>query len=114
MKKLIYISFIFSFILAFASCEKEDLSADRFQDDSIWDCDMNTNGQKGHEINSTGTGVTTGGGVKDPDDDEDYDQNEKGGKGGIVDPDDDEDYDKNEPGIVDPDDDEDYDEDEGK
>ena len=112
MKKLIYISFIFSFILAFASCEKEDLNADRYQEDNIWDCDMNSHGQKDQTLNTSGTGITTSGGVKDPDDDEDFDKNEKGG--GIVDPDDDEDYDKNEPGIVDPDDDEDYDEDEGK
>lgn len=106
MKKLINISLIFAMILAFASCEKEDIrpnyEKDGFSCFGDYDHDDNTRGQLDGDDDDL---------IKDPDDDEDYDSDEDL----IVDPDDDEDYDEDEGGsIVDPDDDEDYDEDEGK
>ena len=121
MKKLVYISFIFAFVLAFASCEKEVISpvfnedgdsSTRVQGD--YDYNNNEDGPqyRGGEGGDGHTGNNSGGNPDDGDiDDIDVDEDDN-----IVDPDEDEDFDQDENGgIVDPDEDEDFDEeDEGK
>lgn len=92
-------------VLAFASCEKEDIRPNHDRDG--FDCF--TADEEGNTRAGLDGGDGSGALIRDPDDDEDYDEDEDS----IVDPDDDEDFDENE-GIVDPDDDEDFDEDEGK
>lgn len=93
MKKLIYISFIFAFVLVFASCEKEVIEpfmnadvttrvVDGSEDPGIY----STGGNRGGEDDHTTT-------VTDPDEDEDFD-----GDDNIVDPDEDEDFDEDEDG----------------
>lgn len=88
MKKLLYISFIFAFILAFTSCEKEVITPN--SDPTEVDHSSPTRGDDDDEIIITG-------GVTDPDEDEDFDDDgEK--NGGITDPDEDEDFDEDEGG----------------
>ena len=83
MKKLIYISFIFVFLLAFASCEKMDYKPiDRDDPFLNFDCDGQDCGTKG-----PGDGTfDDDNGQGEGDEDEDGD-----GDGDIVDPDEDDD-----------------------
>jgi hypothetical protein len=87
MKKLVYILSIFAILFVFGSCEKEVITPfDHDQDEYI----CNEGGTRG------GDGRPTSGGVTDPDEDEDFDEEEE--DGGIVDPDEDEDFDEEEKG----------------
>jgi hypothetical protein len=82
MKKLIYIAFIFAFMVAFTSCEKEVLfPLDNGGDaEATWD----EGGTRGGELGGSLGGVT------DPDEDEDFDEEDDT----VVDPDEDEDFDE--------------------
>ena len=66
MKKLIYISFVFAFIIAFTSCEKEVIFPVNNMEDSeaVWDEGGTRGGEPGGHL----------GGVTDPDEDEDFDE----------------------------------------
>ena len=90
MKKLIYISFIFAFVLAFASCEKELIEPMTIEDDVSSDR---------NNFDDPGTRGGEDGGkddvIVDPDEDEDFDEDEDDV---IVDPDEDEDFDEEEKG----------------
>ena len=83
MKKLLYISFIFAFVLAFTSCEKEVIQPGMDNDTEF----LTPSGQRGGE-----GGIMES--VTDPDEDEDFDDDDENEE--IVDPDEDEDFDKNE------------------
>ena len=83
MKKLIYISFVFAFIIAFTSCEKEVITP--FDTNECEECVWDEGGTRGGE-----PGNHTGGGITDPDEDEDFDEEEDT----VVDPDEDEDFDE--------------------
>lgn len=113
MKKLLYISFIFAFILAFTSCEKEVIKPCPTMDETS-DTRMSDKGNEaGTDIpyqTRGGDGLEGGGDeVVDPDEDEDFDEDDDK----IVDPDEDEDFEKKEgENIVDPDKDEDFEEEE--
>ena len=71
MKKLIYISFVFAVLIAFASCEKQDvLPVDNNDPFAVLDENGNgTNGTKDPMIE--GDNETDGGGIVDPDEDDD-------------------------------------------
>jgi len=124
MKKLVYISFIFAFVLAFASCEKEVItpvldedgeSTTRVQGDD-WNNNVDGPQFRGGDGDDGSTGNNGGDGGDDVDVDNGDDDVDDKNDDGIVDPDEDEDFDKDENnGIVDPDEDEDFhEEDEGK
>ena len=83
MKKLIYISFVFAFLLAFTSCEKEVIEPNG---DQVFVGDSGTRGAGDEDKD---------GGITDPDEDEDFDED---GDEGIVDPDEDEDFDEDKDG----------------
>jgi hypothetical protein len=122
MKKLIYISFIFVFILAFSSCKKEEIKpcipmdADTRSNDDSFEGDDGTYAVRG------GDDVLDGD-IVDPDEDEDFDEEDEDideedeeldldKEDDVVDPDEEEDFDKNEGGgVVDPDEEEDFQED---
>jgi hypothetical protein len=91
MKKLIYISFIFAFVLAFASCEKEVIAPFSVEegDRSSSDGPMYRGGEDGGDLSD---GDHTKDPITDPDEDEDFDDDN------IVDPDEDEDFDEEEGG----------------
>lgn len=84
MKKIVYISFVFAFILAFTSCEKEDIFPVNHSEKENGVC-----GNSGTRGGDTG-GVLTG--VTDPDEDEDFDEEDDDES--VVDPDEDEDFDE--------------------
>mgnify|MGYP007077386153 CR=1 FL=1 len=89
MKKLIYISFIFAFILAFTSCEKEVISPN---------FDISSDASENSQTRGGDDEVVPGGDtVTDPDEDDDFDGDEDK-NGGITDPDEDEDFDEDEGG----------------
>jgi hypothetical protein len=98
MKKLIYISFVFAFLLAFASCEKEEImpfgDTDEYNtrggDDIIIDA-RDVNGESGDRGGDDDKGDDDL--ITDPDEDEDFDEDEN-----IVDPDEDEDFEEGEGG----------------
>ena len=92
MKKLIYISFIFAFVLAFVSCEKEIISPNGIE-----------NGVRGGDITNDrdtedpyftrgGEDGDLGDNITDPDEDEDFDE-DGDEDDGVTDPDEDEDFD---------------------
>ena len=83
MKKLLYISMLFAFVLAFQSCEKEVVQKVDSDDPFVYDESQNRGNRGGGE-----EGKVITGGITDPDEDPDYDSDT------IVDPDEDEDYDK--------------------
>ncbi|UKN00168.1 hypothetical protein K6119_10525 [Paracrocinitomix mangrovi] len=93
MKKLIYISFVFAILLAFTSCEKEVITPNADPNTSNVDSDVfSTGGIRGGSSDDPSGDENGGGGVVDPDEDEDFNKGDKGGKGGVVDPDEDEDF----------------------
>ncbi|MBD3636258.1 MAG: hypothetical protein HUJ25_02860 [Crocinitomicaceae bacterium] len=97
MKRLIYISFIFAFILAFASCEKEVIKPNYMDNDGT----RNEITDNGDFLDPSGTRGGEDGGkddlITDPDEDEDFDEDEDGDDN-IVDPDEDEDFEEKEKG----------------
>jgi len=84
MKKLIYISFVFAFIIAFTSCEKEVITP--FYNNDCEECVSDAGGTRGGEPASHGNGGGT-----DTNEDEEFDEEEDDT---IVDPDEDEDFDE--------------------
>ena len=109
MKKLIYISFVFAVLLALASCEKEVITPEQF-DSSVNsftdgrdnnDHTIHNRGGEGNVGEGGGGDLNTGGGITDPDEDEDFDNDgNKGGDNGegITDPDEDDDFQEKEKG----------------
>lgn len=83
MKKLIYISFIFAFVLALNSCEKEVVEPFNTEADDFLEPSGTRGGEDGDKDDS----------VTDPDEDEDFDADDN-----IVDPDEDEDFDEEDDG----------------
>jgi hypothetical protein len=114
MKKVVYISFFFAFILAFASCKKEVIQPNSSDSGENAPYQVRSGGENGdvdvppYQVRGGEGGELSGGGdgVVDPDEDEDFDTDDT-----VVDPDEDEDFDKEE-NVVDPDEDEDFEEDE--
>ncbi|MEX1001712.1 MAG: hypothetical protein WDZ35_06315 [Crocinitomicaceae bacterium] len=91
MKRIVYISFVIALIIGISSCEKEEIKPFFTKDQTTsdgGDC-FHNNGTKG----STDIPTTDFDGVKDPDEDPDFDED-----GNIVDPDEDEDFEEEEDG----------------
>lgn len=84
MKKLLYISFIFTLLLAFGSCEKQVIKPVD-NDDPFAMFDENSNNRGFTSGSDDGSGDGDGGGIVDPDEN-DEDLNDSDGNG-IVDPD---------------------------
>lgn len=93
MKKLLYILSVALFLVAFASCQKEDIRPLNHDDEAnVEETVFNEGGTRGHD---NGGDINGTNGITDPDEDEDFDEDEREN---IVDPDEDEDFDEDEDG----------------
>jgi len=83
------------FLVAFASCQKEDIRPFNHGDKAgCEEAVFNEGGTKGHDNGGIVNGTE---GITDPDEDEDFDEDEDD-RDNIVDPDEDEDFDEDEDG----------------